>query len=227
MPENARVGTPYAFADLRAASTPSAPPEHATFELSTTASVPGALLSAARAEAAAAGYASGWAQGMREAQASTAADVRESQALAQRLNAERVERMRTAFIALDQAAAGLALSSSAADDELEDTILSLGIDLAEALLQRELRLSGSVAREALARVLRFTPDDASVTVQLSVADYETLTAEGAPVTPGRRMITFEADESLAPGDAIAVCGVTRVDGRLAEGVARARAVLAQ
>jgi flagellar assembly protein FliH len=227
LPDDALSGTtPYAYADFRSSTVIAAPVEYRTFEVSATAAVPDALLSAARSEATAAGFASGWAHGVREAQAAMAADVHQSQLLAQRLDAERSERARTAFAALDRAAAGLALSSAEVNDELEDTVLRLGIDLAEALMQRELRLSGSVSRDALARVLRFTADDAPVTVRMSIADYETLSAEQAPARPGARVITLEADETLSPGDAVAVCGVTRVDGRLSEGLARARAVLA-
>jgi flagellar biosynthesis/type III secretory pathway protein FliH len=63
-----------------------------------------------------------------------------------------------------------------------------------------------------------------VTVYLSPADHETLTAHPPVDYPGRT-ITLEADPALVSGDAVAVSGVTRVDARLSEAIARVRAVL--
>ena len=135
--------------------------------------------------------------------------------------------MHAALAAIDSAAAALAAASTETAEELEDTVLDLAVELAQALLQREIRLSGTTARDALTRALRQVDSDAPVTVRLSVSDHAVLMADAEPYASGQRLITIEPDPSLSPGDAVALCGVTRVDARLMAGLERVKAVLAQ
>jgi flagellar assembly protein FliH len=226
LPEYQLASLPYTYAEVRGPRADRAVSVPTTFEVSATASVPAALLDAARAEATAAGFASGWAQGVREATASMDRDVQESARQAQALTAERRAAVHSALTALDRSADALVSNATETVEQIEDTVLSLAIELAEALLQRELRLSETVARDALARALHFAPAEAPITVRLSPRDHATLNENRDPAVAGARQITLVADPSLPNGDAIAICGVTRVDARLSEGLTRVKAVLA-
>ena len=74
------------------------------------------------------------------------------------------------------------------------------------------------------------PIDGSPTGESAGAD-GALAADGTATFTrqlvGRRTVTIAMDTSLAPGDAIATCGATRVDARLSAGLARVREVLAR
>jgi flagellar assembly protein FliH len=220
----AETYAPYLYQDVRGPAGP--PPTRASFEVSATASVPAVLLDAARSEAMAAGFGAGWAQGMREATAQMAEDVRRSREQQQERDADRRAALSGAVRAVDRAAAALEARAVPAAEEIEQTLLSLGIALAEALLQRELELSGTVARDALTRVLRLAPAGEPVLVRLSPADHAALLAEDEQPAVATRQLTLEADPTLSPGDAVAICGVTEIDGRLDTAIARLKAVLA-
>jgi flagellar assembly protein FliH len=217
---------PYIYADVRAPAIAAAPAERASFEVSATASVPSALLASARTEAIAAGFAAGWAQGMNEASTAMANDVRTSAARAAALDSDRRSALAIALAALDRAAAGLEAQAVPAAADIEENLLSIATALAEALLQRELTLSGTAARDAMARVLRLAPTGERIVVQLAPVDHATLTADGALDFAGDRSIVLVADPSLSSGDAVAQCGVTQIDARLSSAMERVRAVLA-
>jgi flagellar assembly protein FliH len=225
LPDQQIASPLYTFVDVRAPRIAPEPARATTFEVSATAAVPPALLEAARAEAAAAGFASGWAQGRREATASMELEVQDSARRIQELDEQRRATVQSAFSALERAATTLVANSMETAEEIEDAVLNLAVELAEALLEHEIRLSGTSARDALARALHYVPANAAVTVRLSVADHATL-VECAPGDEVQ-LVTLIADPDLAPGDAIAQCGVTRVDARLGEGLRRVKEILSR
>jgi flagellar assembly protein FliH len=185
------------------------------------------LLDLARAEATASGYSAGWAQGVREAREQMAADVAASKERTRRFDAERDEAMQKALHALDRAAADLEVRAIPSAEQCEDVLLSFAGELAEALLQRELRGEGA-GPDALARVLALAPINEPITVRLSPADHAAVTNDAtSPHLNSQREIALEIDPLLQPGDAVAICGATVIDGRLREGLARVRAVLAR
>ena len=118
-------------------------------------------------------------------------------------------------------------------DELSDQILAAAVQLAEALLGRELRDPEVAAPAALARVLRLAPPHEPVTVWLHPADHQTLTAPAGAALIGSvegatgRGLSFEVDPELQPGDARARCGSTTIDARLSAGVDRLREYLSR
>lgn len=162
------------------------------------------------------GYSAGHAAGMRVA-AESAAIVREEQEREreqERLRQER--RIGQALVAIDAAAASLAERECALSAASQQELERLAIELAEAILARELRDDTRAAlRRALAHV-----DPAEVReLRLNPVDAETLrdqAPEGVVLTP---------DPALAQGDAIAVLDEGRIDARVAAALDRARRAL--
>lgn len=209
------------------ASHPATAHQQPVFEATGPAAVPAALLDLARAEATAAGYSAGWAQGVREAREQMAADVAAAQERTRRFDAERDEAMQKALHALDRAAADLEVRAIPSAEQCEDVLLAFAGELAEALLQRELR-NDTAGPDALARVLALAPVNEPITVRLSPADHAAVTSDAtSPHLNSQREIALEIDPQLQPGDAVAICAATVIDGRLREGLARVRAVLAR
>jgi flagellar assembly protein FliH len=201
------------------------------FEFTGGAGVPGQLVEQARAEARAVGYAQGWAHGLRDAADSQAGELAAASADRASLRDRAELQVALALQALQAAAAELRQSSVSITESIEDQILAAAVEIAEALLGRELRDPEVAAPAALARVLRLAPADEPVTVWLHPADHDTLTAPAGTALTGSvegatgRGLTFEIDPELHPGDARARCGSTIIDARLAAGVARLREYL--
>lgn len=191
----------------------------------------------ARESARAAGYAAGWAQGLRQASEQAAAAAQAQQAewdQADRLHdAQRQAARRRAEEALTHAARALRAERAPSVAELADTVLELALDLAGAVLDREVDLMPSPVRAAVERALRPLDDQLPVTVRVHPDDLSALTGDGrtdgalkdgaAPADAGR--VTYLPDASLSPGDAIARQGDTDVDAGLRAAVGRALAAL--
>jgi flagellar assembly protein FliH len=206
---------------------PATPYQQPVFEVTGPAAVPAALLELARADATAAGYSAGWAQGVSEAREQMAAQVAASRDRAHEFDMERAEALHKALHALDFAAAELEQRAVRSAEQSEDVLLDMAVEIAEALLQRDLRM-GDTGSDALARVLALAPVDEPITVRLSPADHAAVTADGmSPQSDSRREIVLVADPELQPGDAMAISGASLIDGRLREGLARVRAVLSR
>lgn len=208
-------------------------PETVSFELGVGAAVPARLVSQARTDASAVGYAHGWSQGLREAHGARQAWVDAGRDDHDRFVAERNAALSTAMSALERATAQLEHASAVNATAIEDTILAAAVEIAEALLAHELRSPELAAPSALARVLRLTPVGSPVTISLSPADHAVLTGDDGATRLAEidgvtsREITLLSRDDLGPGDAIAQCGATTIDGRLSEGLARIREYLAK
>ncbi|HEX8095940.1 FliH/SctL family protein [Jatrophihabitans sp.] len=204
-----------------------------TFDFASDAGVPDQLVEQARAEARAVGYAQGWAHGLRDAADSQAGERAAANADRVTLRDRQQQQVASALQALQAAAADLRQSTMSITDDIEDQILAAAVEIAEALLGRELRDPEVAAPAALARVLRLAPANEPVTVWLHPADHRTLTAPNGTALIGSvegatgRGLTFEIDPELQPGDARARCGSTSIDARLAAGVTRLREYLSR
>jgi flagellar assembly protein FliH len=88
---------------------------------------------------------------------------------------------------------------------------------------RELALSESPGRDAVARALELVPVGRPVLVRVNPADHATLTGnaghEGPLVIDGRT-VTLVAAAALASGDAVAESDATVVDARLSAAILR-------
>ena len=203
------------------------------FDFASDAGVPDQLVEQARAEARAVGYAQGWAHGLRDAAESQAAERAVADAGRAALRNRQEQQVSSALQALQAATADLRQRTMNITDDIEDQILAAAVELAEALVGRELRDPEAAAPAALARVLRLAPANEPVTVWLNPVDHETLTAPSGTALISSvegatgRGLTFEMDPELQPGDARARCGSTTIDARLSAGVARLREYLSR
>jgi len=203
------------------------------FDFSSDAAVPDRLVEQARAEARAVGYAQGWAQGVRNAAERNAAEQAVAAAEQAGLRARQEQQVGELLRTLQAAATDLRQRTVAITDEISDQVLGAAVELAEALLGRELRDPAVAAPAALARVLALAPADEPVTVWLSPRDHDTLTGTDGPALVGSvdgatgRTLHFEADPELRAGDARARCGSSTVDARLSAGVDRLREYLSR
>jgi len=187
--------------------------------------VPSELVEGARAAAQAAGYAEGWAQGQREARVAAQAALDRSQAAERERDAARTAELDRAVGAILTAADRLAQQAVPVITEVEDSVLRTAVDLAEALLGRELDHAREPGLDALRRVMAFAPDSGTVTVRLHPADLATLgvPATGEPEYPFQgRVVALRPDPTLSPGDALAERDTTSIDARLAEALLRLR-----
>jgi flagellar assembly protein FliH len=181
-----------------------------------------------RAQARATGYAEGWGEGHRAAQLAAQAVAQQHAASARVAELARAAALQRALGAVAGAVA--AMESRVAPDiaALEDAVLRAACQIAEALLGRELAVAAEPGRDALRRALSLVPPDGPVIVQLNPADLAALTggdaAECEHAYEGRQVL-LRANPALAPGDAIADCGPTTVDARLATAAERVRQAL--
>lgn len=167
------------------------------------------------------GYAAGHAEGMRAA-AEAAAIVREElrrDREDERVAAER--RVAHALVAVEAAALSLAERERALAAAGQQRLEALAIELAEAIVARELESADASARAALRRVFERVDPAETRELRLSPGDLRTLRELGAEPEG----VALVADPQLAPGDAVAVLPDGSVDARIAAGFARARAAL--
>lgn len=169
------------------------------------------------------GYADGHAEGFRAAQA-------EAAAVAARAEAERLEERTAAQRALASALSALESTTTALReraDQLtrmdEQRVSARAIELAETILGQVLADRELAATSALRRALAAGGVDPVTEVRMSTDDLRTL-QRGDAVPAHVRVV---ADESLAPGDALAILQHGFVDARIGQALERARRALAE
>ncbi|MBI3257622.1 MAG: hypothetical protein HYZ59_07545 [Actinobacteria bacterium] len=163
------------------------------------------------------GYRDGWDRGFNEARAAV-----EQAAGAERdaWQQEQTRRLASALDALASAVVEFQLRRTLDLTDLEATVATAAFDLAAALLGRELELSRSPGRDAVARALALAPPDESLVVRLNPGDVETL-GSIEDLLPGRRF-TVLCDPSVESGGCLLDAKDCQVDARLTTAIARAR-----
>lgn len=254
--DNAATAQPWQPEALNTAATPPVPtekfertqesgPAWASFEVSRKVGIPDDVLEEARARARSAGYATGWAAGEREAAAAGQRQRAEQQiAFDQALEQFAVQRS-TALAALDTASKSLHDRTVTSATDIEQQILLLAFDIAQALVGDVMADHRLRADAALQRALQLAPQDHDVTVKVATDDFATLAEEASAATApsaadspamehrgntltfahGANEITIVPDTSLAPGDAVAVSGTTTIDARMSTALERVREVI--
>ncbi len=219
------LARPFAYEEVRDRTPTEWQP---AFELSSRVTVPESMIEPARAEAQAAGYAAGWAQGVSDARASMLADVEQARVRAAEIEQQRVAAVTRGLTALDRAVSEFESRAVPTVERIEDTVVEMAVAIAEAVLGHELRRRNDrMIITALARILELAPANEAVTVRLSPEDHEVLNASDAMASLGSaRRIELVVAPELSPGDAIAVCGATEIDGRIQPALERIRDVLA-
>jgi flagellar assembly protein FliH len=104
----------------------------------------------------------------------------------------------------------------------------LAVEIAEAVLARELAVTTTPGADAIVRAARLLPDTGSaaarVVVRLHPDDLATLGGSADSLLPGRS-IELVADPAVTRGDCVLDAGATRVDASVAAAMARVREVL--
>ncbi len=182
-----------------------------------------ALAEHARDAARAQGYAAGWAQG--RAAFLAQAEVAEAER-ATRLEAEHAraaqERL-SATLALGAAATACQAQVEQVAAELAGHTVTLALQIAEAVLGREVATAADPGADALRRALIEVPPMVPLTVRIHPADRALLdpsVLEGRPVV-------FADDPALGRGDAVVETETNVVDATLSAALDRVREVLAR
>ncbi|WP_066516857.1 FliH/SctL family protein [Curtobacterium ammoniigenes] len=166
------------------------------------------------------GYAAGYVDGMRRAGEQAADAERHRAAAHQAALADADARLQRTLAVLDAAIARVQALSLPLVDEVEESIIGVGLHLAETILQREVTGGHARAVDALRRAMAAAPRDELVAVRLHPADLQALPQ---PLEPTTRLLP---DATLEPGDAIAELRDGWLDLRLSAALDRARTALA-
>lgn len=103
-------------------------------------------------------------------------------------------------------------------------VVQLALEVAEAVIGRELALAKHPGRDALVRALALAPDRGAARARLHPIDIATLGDTTAAT--GGRQIDIVADESIERGGCILEVGATRIDAQLGAALDRVKLELA-
>ena len=106
---------------------------------------------------------------------------------------------------------------------MEDALARAAVDLASAIIGRELEVSVSPGADALARALALVPAGCTAVARLHPSDAASLEATPLPDAPGA--LTVIADPAVEPGGCILEVGDSRIDAQLGPALDRVRAAL--
>jgi len=179
------------------------------------------LAERSRQAARAQGYAQGWAEGRRtalanaEAEAAADARARHDELLGQRA-------AQTAAVhALESALTRMQDRLAAALEELSAQSVEVALQVAEAVVGREVATAADPGADALRRAIALVGPQVAVTVRMHPADRACLDPE---VLAGRS-VAFADDPTLSRGDAVVETTDNVVDATLGSALARVREVL--
>ncbi|WP_312180780.1 FliH/SctL family protein [Arthrobacter sp.] len=167
------------------------------------------------------GHAAGYAAGLHAAGAETArlrADLKtrfDAETAALRARADHALQL------LNAAEQSLAQLTVPAVSQVQDSLAAAALELAEALLGRELANGEASARAALDRALSGIDVREVHTVRMHPADLEILDSD----TLNNAAVVFTPDPSLQRGDAVTEFPDGFLDARLSSALARAKAAL--
>lgn len=172
-----------------------------------------------QAEGFAEGYAAGLATGAAEAQALAAAQEQ------QRRTAAEGERVRAAeaLAVLTGAAAAFRDAETTAVEHVEGVVVELALQIARAVLGREVATAADPGADALRRALALAPRDAPVTARLHPDDVAAL-ADVDALAPGRGLLVV-ADPAVARGGCVLDAAGRHVDAQVEPALQRVAEVL--
>ncbi len=181
-----------------------------------------------RADGERAGYAAGWVAGARAAADAAAEAERRRAEDARRAQAERDAEVAAGVALLEQVAARVAARAGADEAHLRTVLQAAALELAEAVLRRELRAGPGSARELVERALAMPGALVDATLHVSPVDAalvtELIADAGAVLPEGVRLVP---DPQLEPGDVVVEDATGAVDGRIRAALDRAREALAE
>jgi flagellar assembly protein FliH len=204
-----------------------APPAAFRVDLRRTAPMDSAPVERAKESARTAGYAEGWAQGQRAAAQAAQAAQEEQAAQEQAFDARREVALAQSVDAVGRAAAKLENQLMPTLQELQELILEHALELAEAIVGRELSNPEGRGTDAVRRAIAAAPEQGDIIVRLHPDDYRNImgSATDADYNYEGRPVHLRPDPGLRPGDAVAETGSTTVDASIAAAFQRAREAL--
>lgn len=165
------------------------------------------------------GYTAGYSAGARKAEKELEEARAADQATLDTTIAQLQQNVDNAVKALAAATAAVSQQVKPVVTDAEDALAQSALDLAEAIIGRELRIGKNNAQDALDRVLG-NPEVGTVTViRMNPADIQTL---GIDNIDGTKIV---ADPKIMSGDAIAELPVGYLDARVSTSMQRAREAL--
>jgi flagellar assembly protein FliH len=165
------------------------------------------------------GFASGQADGYAAGFAAGTAAAEEVTAAAER---QREQRLASALLTLDRAASAFNDRQAVALHDVEDVVAAIAFELTRALVGRELAISTTPGRDAIARALKLAPERVALTVRVHPDELGTI--DTAEVAPGRD-VTLVGDPTIALGGCIVDAGPCRIDAELEPALQRVRDAL--
>jgi len=153
------------------------------------------------------GLRAGMAEGLAAGRAAMAAET-----------AAALGRLESLMASLNDAAADLRRRRALELAGLEEALARTAVDLASAIIGRELQVAASPGADALARALALVPAGAAVVARLHPAD-------AAVLTDPTEGVTVIADPAVEPGGCILEVGDSRIDAQLGSALDRVRAAL--
>lgn len=161
------------------------------------------------------GYQAGLVEGLAAGRAATAIE-----------SAAAVARLESAGRALAEAAADLRHRQALELTALQDALARTAVDLASAIIGRELEVSASPGADALARALALVPAGSVATARLHPADAAALSTGSLGELGGAPgALTVIPDPAVEPGGCILEVGDSRIDAQLGSALDRVRAAL--
>lgn len=186
-----------------------------------TETILGGLAERSHQAARAQGYAKGWAEGRRVA-LTRATEEAESVRRAAELDQDRRDTEHAhALAALDAAVAQVQAQLAEALDDLAARVVPVALELAAAIVGREIATATDPGADALRRALTQVDPAVEVIVRMHPEDRVLLD----PALLEERPVTVVADPSLSRGDAVAETPDHVVDATLATALERVREVL--
>jgi len=138
-------------------------------------------------------------------------------------DAERAQRLDALTSALEQAAARAARDRVELLSQTEREAVELAIELAEAILQRELDLGLSSSSEAVSRALGLVPLGEDLVIHVHPGDEVDVEDLMGPVPESSMKIV--PDPSVDPGGCVITAGSCHIDVQIGAALERARALL--
>lgn len=172
------------------------------------------------------GYAAGWAAGARAAAEAGAAQRERERAEHEQREAQRDQQVRSTLAALTAAIEHWQSLAAPVLSDAESTLYRAALELAEAVLTREVRPGPHSAAALLAKALSLPHEAQPTVLRLSSQDLphvEQLLDSGSAVLPAG--LSLVADPNLGPGDSITEHATGILDARIGQALERARAVL--
>lgn len=171
------------------------------------------------------GHALGYAEGMRVAAEQAERDAERAEAERRDARAADALAADRARLAVEIAAVSLKDRVDAMTEVAEEKIWALAIELAEAILERELSDPVRAAQTALARAEAAVGGAAEAVVILSDVDVATLDTLGARPASEGTGLRLETSAGLSSGDAVVHVGDGQVDLQVRAALRRARLAL--